>query len=204
VVWLAIVLAQIIILMTLISVFVSPLIEISSRDLWREVGSARIDEGYIDCRERRVSWQSEGGLLSLSCRLFLLCMGDRALLWLQSCCIHHLILFSNNFIECSGWRRHWASSMWILPRYGSMIDVNQEVHLVGIEWCGSIIWDNQTGIWNKKGRLMFIMSERSNKLRVRIRLIVAIGLQTQQPSFRLHTLSNTPSVPTNDAQESFC
>jgi hypothetical protein len=50
---------------------------------------------------------------------------------------------------------------------------------------------------------MFIKSERSSSLRARIWLVVAIRLQTQHSSFRLRTLSNTPSVSMNDAHESF-
>jgi hypothetical protein len=36
-----------------------------------------------------------------------------------------------------------------------------------------------------------------------MRLVVATRLQTQHPSFWLHTSSNTQSVLTNDAYESF-
>jgi hypothetical protein len=43
--------------------------------------------------EKREYWDSrkEWGLLSFSCSLFLLCLGNKALWWLRSCCINHPI-----------------------------------------------------------------------------------------------------------------
>jgi hypothetical protein len=50
------------------------------------------------------------------------------------------------------------------------------------------------GFETNKEVLIFIKSERSSRLRVRIRLVVAIRLQAQHPSFRLRTSNNTPSI----------
>jgi hypothetical protein len=54
--------------------------------------------------------------------------------------------------------------------------------------------DIKQGFETNKERFTFTKSERSSKLRASMRLVVATRLQAQRPSFRLHTLSNTPSV----------
>jgi hypothetical protein len=60
------------------------------------------------------------------------------------------------------------------------------------------------GFETNKEILTFIKNERSSKLRANMRLVVATRLQAQQPSFWLHTSSNTPSVLKNVIHESFC
>jgi hypothetical protein len=45
----------------------------------KEEKSLRNNERFTDCGERRISGEPEGELLDLSCSLFLLCMGDKAL-----------------------------------------------------------------------------------------------------------------------------
>jgi hypothetical protein len=84
-----------------------------------------------------------------------------------------------------------------------MIDVNQGVHMFGVNDVESLIRNVKQGFETNKERRTFTKSERSNKLRVRIRLVVAMRLQAQHTSFQLRTSSNTPSVPMNDAQGSF-
>jgi hypothetical protein len=49
-------------------------------------------------------------------------------------------------------------------------------------------------IWNNKERPTFMKSQGSNRPRARIRLVVAIRLQSQYPPFRLHVSSNTPFI----------
>jgi hypothetical protein len=44
-----------------------------------EEKSLRNNERFTDCGERRISGETEGELLDLSCNLFLLCVGDKAL-----------------------------------------------------------------------------------------------------------------------------
>jgi hypothetical protein len=87
--------------------------------------------------------------------------------------------------------------------YGSMIDTNQGVHLVGSERYASTTQESQAGIWINKGGLLIIIPWRSIKSRARTWLVVAMRLQTQHSSFRLHTSSNMSSVLTNDAHGSF-
>jgi hypothetical protein len=74
--------------------------------------------------------------------------------------------------------------------------------LVGNELCLALFRKVKHGCKTNKEMLMFSKSKRSNSLRVSMRFIVAIRLQAQHSSFRLHTSSNTTSVLTNNAHGS--
>jgi hypothetical protein len=60
------------------------------------------------------------------------------------------------------------------------------------------------GFETNKERLLINNLREAVSFRARIRLVVATRLQAQHLTFRLQTSSNTPSVLTNDAHESFC
>jgi hypothetical protein len=81
-----------------------------------------------------------------------------------------------------------------------MLDANQGVYLVGVDDMQVLLRESGFEI-NKEGFLINNLREAVS-FRARMRLVVATRLQAQQPSFRLRTLSNTPSVSTNVAQGS--
>jgi hypothetical protein len=59
------------------------------------------------------------------------------------------------------------------------------------------------GFETNKERLLINNLREVVSFRARMRLVVAMRLQAQHLSFRLHTLSNRPSNLTNGAQGSF-
>jgi hypothetical protein len=68
----------------------------------------------------------------------------------------------------------------------------------------ALVREAKQGLETNKERLLFNNLREAVSFRARVQLVVATRLQAQQPSFRLRTLSNTPSVLTNVAQWSFC
>jgi hypothetical protein len=72
-----------------------------------------------------------------------------------------------------------------------MIDVNQGYTQLGVNDVQALFRKVKQGCETNKEMLMFVKSKRSSRLRARIRLVVAIRLQAQHPSFQLRTMSNT-------------
>jgi hypothetical protein len=81
-----------------------------------------------------------------------------------------------------------------------MINANPGIHLVGVN-------DMQARVKHRfktnEERLPIINLREAVSFKDRMQLVVAMRLQVQHSSFRLRTLNNTPSVPTNDAHGSF-
>jgi hypothetical protein len=67
----------------------------------------------------------------------------------------------------------------------------------------ALLREVKQGFETNKERLLINNLREVVSFRARMQLVVATRLQAQHLSFRLHTLSNTPSNLTNDAQGSF-
>jgi hypothetical protein len=67
----------------------------------------------------------------------------------------------------------------------------------------ALLWEVEQGFETNKESLMINNLREAVSFTAWMWLVVATRLQAQHLSFRLHTSSNTPFVPTNDAQESF-
>jgi hypothetical protein len=84
-----------------------------------------------------------------------------------------------------------------------MINANPGIHLVGVNDMQALLRNVKHGFKINKERLPIINLREAVSFKARMQLVVATRLQVQHSSFRLHTLNNTPSVPTNDAHGSF-
>jgi hypothetical protein len=75
---------------------------------------------------------------------------------------------------------------------------------LGREWtiCNTT-QESQARLWHNKEKLLTNNLREAVSFRARMWLVVGTRLQVQHSSFRLHTSSNTPSVPTNVAHGSF-
>jgi hypothetical protein len=80
-----------------------------------------------------------------------------------------------------------------------IVDVIQGVHFVRSERYATLLKKVKQGLKTNEERLMLIKVWRSDSLRARMRLVIAMRLQVQQPSFLLCSSSNTPSVLMNVA-----
>jgi hypothetical protein len=83
------------------------------------------------------------------------------------------------------WNRHNMARWYTWTKGYTWLGVN-DVH--------ALFRKVKQGCETNKETLMFIKSERRNRHRARIWLVVAIRLQAQHPYFRLRTSSNTPSI----------
>jgi hypothetical protein len=89
-------------------------------------------------------------------------------------------------------------------QYDSMIGATKKYTWARVNDMQALSREVKQGFETNKERLLINNVREAVSFRARMQLVIATRHQAQYTPFRLRTSSNTPSVPKNAAQGSFC